>query len=130
MRILFLFFVTFVFYCIVFCVSRRFVLLFLLFFGLFRAERGRPPLDLRVFCFVFRLFHNSIYVFRLFFWGGVDLRRKRSAVLKLEADLDATCLERGWTPLMYAASKGNLVAVFDLLDAGCRVNQLSNPTGE
>lgn len=48
----------------------------------------------------------------------------------MEADLDATCLERGWTPLMYAASKGNLVAVNGLLEAGCRVNQLSNPTGE
>lgn len=56
--------------------------------------------------------------------------RTRSAALKLEADLDATCLEKGWTPLMYAASKGNLVAVNDLLEAGCRVNQLSNPTGE
>lgn len=56
--------------------------------------------------------------------------RTRSAALKLEADLDATCLEKGWTPLMHASSRGNLTAIDALLAAGARVNQLSNPTGD
>ena len=50
--------------------------------------------------------------------------------LKMEADLDATCLEKGWTPLMYAAAGGYVEAVLALLEAGSRVNLLSNPTGE
>lgn len=50
--------------------------------------------------------------------------------LKMEADLEGTCLEKGWTPLMYATGGGHVGSVRALLEAGSRVNQLSNPTGE
>ncbi|CAM9692144.1 unnamed protein product [Pylaiella littoralis] len=54
--------------------------------------------------------------------------RTRSTSLKLETDLEGTCLEKGWTPLMHASSRGNVHAIDALLSAGSRVNQLSNPT--
>lgn len=50
--------------------------------------------------------------------------------MKMEADLDATCLEKGWTALMYASRRGCVAAVKSLLEAGSRVHQLSNPTGK
>lgn len=56
--------------------------------------------------------------------------RTRSAAMKMEADLDATCLEKGWTALMYAANGGCVAAVSALLEEGSRVLQLSNPTGK
>lgn len=56
--------------------------------------------------------------------------RTRSAAMKMEADLDATCLEKGWTALMYAAHRGCVATVKSLLEAGSRVYQLSNPTGK
>ncbi|CAM9898907.1 unnamed protein product, partial [Choristocarpus tenellus] len=54
--------------------------------------------------------------------------RAKHSVLKLEADVDVTCLERGWTPLMYAASNGHIDAVHALLEKGARVTKTSNPT--
>lgn len=76
------------------------------------------------FC-VFRLRVCFAFPFPVFI-----LSRTRSASLKFEADLDATCLEKGWTPLMHASSRGNVNAIDALLAAGARVNQLSNPTGK